>query len=293
MQQYILRSGRIEDREDEKRLAMQLWTELSARPFEETRFEFGVNWTRFLSVVSEKHIEAAVEKLHSWLGDLHGKTFLDVGCGSGIHSLAALRLGASRVVSIDYDSHSVGCSQEMKRRFAPDANWTVEQGSALDESYIRSLGLFDVVYSWGVLHHTGHMWAALDVVTIPVGDVLFLAIYNDQRVMSRVWHTVKKTYHRMPRPLRPVYAAVAIAPAELLTLVGAKGPRGYFRFWRDYYHRRGMSRWHDIVDWIGGLPVEVATPHAIFAFYRERGFTLERMFTCGSGLGCNEFLFRR
>src|SRR5882672_1925703 len=97
------------------------------------RFDFGANWTRFLAVVSEKHIEAAAEKLSSWLGDLRGKTFLDVGCGSGIHSLAALRLGASRVFSIDYDSHSVGCTQEMKRRFAPEANWTIERGSVLDE----------------------------------------------------------------------------------------------------------------------------------------------------------------
>jgi 2-polyprenyl-6-hydroxyphenyl methylase/3-demethylubiquinone-9 3-methyltransferase len=259
----------------------------------EVRFEFGTNWTRFLSVVSEKHIEAAAEKLSLWLGDLRGKTFLDVGCGSGIHSLAALRLGASRVVSFDYDPQSVGCSQEMKRRFAPEANWTIEQGSALDESYIRSLGKFDSVYSWGVLHHTGQMWAALDLVTIPVNDLLFLAIYNEQRVMSRVWRRVKQTYNHLPRPLRPAFAAAAIAPAEFRSMLAKKGPLGYVRSWRDYHHQRGMSRWHDIVDWVGGMPFEVATPHAIFAFYRERGFALERMFTCGSGLGCNEFLFRR
>src|SRR5258707_12641383 len=132
------------------------------------RFDFGANWTRFLAVVSEKHIEAAAEKLSSWLGDLRGRTFIDVGCGSGIHSLAALRLDASRIVSFDYDPRSVGYFHEMKRRFAPDANWTIERVSALDESYLRSLGAFNVVYSWGVLHHTGHMWAALDLVTIPV-----------------------------------------------------------------------------------------------------------------------------
>jgi SAM-dependent methyltransferase len=207
----------------------------------EVRFEFGANWTRFLSVVSEKHIEAAAEKLSSWLGDLRGKTFLDVGCGSGIHSLAAIRLGASRVVSFDYDLQSVGCSQEMKRRFAPEANWTIERGSALDESYIRSLGKFDSVYSWGVLHHTGHMWAALDLVTIPVKDLLFIAIYNEQKVMSRVWRTVKQTYNRLPRPLRPAFAAVAIAPAEFRSMIAKQGPLGYFRCWRDYHHQRDMS----------------------------------------------------
>jgi len=259
----------------------------------EIRFEFGANWARYLSVVSEKHIESAAERLGAWLGDLRGKSFLDVGCGSGIHSVAALKLGASRVVSFDYDPLSVGCAQEMKRRFAPGAKWTIERGSALDEGYLRSLGQFDCVYSWGVLHHTGSMWAALDLVTIPVKDTLFIAIYNEQRTMSGVWRRVKQTYNQLPSPLRPAFAAVAIAPAEFRNMIAKKGPFGYFRFWRDYHRQRGMSRWHDIVDWIGGMPFEVATPHAILAFYRERNFTLERMFTCGSGLGCNEFLFRR
>jgi len=111
----------------------------------EIRFEFGANWARYLSVVSEKHIESAAEKLSAWLGDLRGKSFLDVGCGSGIHSVAALKLGASRVVSFDYDPLSVGCAQEMKRRFAPGAKWTIERGSALDEAHLRSLGRFDCV----------------------------------------------------------------------------------------------------------------------------------------------------
>src|SRR5579859_3512404 len=119
------------------------------------RFQFGENWTRFLSVVDEQKIAYAAERLSGLVGDLRGKSFLDVGSGSGIHSLAAIRLGAVRVVSFDYDPQSVACTREMKKRFAPGANWSAEQGSILDENYIRSLGQFDIVYSWGVLHHTG------------------------------------------------------------------------------------------------------------------------------------------
>src|SRR5207253_403618 len=102
----------------------------------------------------------------------------DAGCGSGIHSLAALRLGARRVYSFDYDRDSVNCAREVKRRFAPAADWTIEQGSMLDKGYIDSLGKFDVVYSWGVLHHTGDMWRALDLICVPASQLLMISIYN-------------------------------------------------------------------------------------------------------------------
>ena len=138
-----------------------------ARRTSHRRFQFGENWSRFLSLVDEDRIAEAAARLSELLGDISGKSFLDVGSGSGIHSLAALRLGASRVLSFDYDSKSVACTAELKRRFAPMANWQIEAGSALDEQYLRSLGPFDIVYAWGVLHHTGAMWKSFDLVTIP------------------------------------------------------------------------------------------------------------------------------
>jgi 2-polyprenyl-6-hydroxyphenyl methylase/3-demethylubiquinone-9 3-methyltransferase len=54
-----------------------------------------------------------------------------------------------------------------------------------------------------------------------------------------------------------------------------------------------MSRVHDWFDWLGGYPFEVARPEEIFAFYQARGFSLERLKTCGGGLGCNEFVLRK
>lgn len=128
------------------------------------RFEFGANWARFLSVLNEERIDAAQASLCRMLEveDLKGKTFLDIGSGSGLFSLAARRLGAC-VHSFDYDPQSVGCTAELKRRYFPeDADWTVEEGSVLDTGYLQGLGQFDVVYSWGVLHHTGAMWQALE-----------------------------------------------------------------------------------------------------------------------------------
>src|SRR5947207_3971976 len=121
------------------------------------RFEFGKNWARFLEGLSEERISQAETSLRRMLGTarLDGKSFLDIGCGSGLFSLAAWRMGA-QVLSIDFDPQSVGCAQELRSRFFPgDLQWRIEEGSALDAAYLRSLGTFDIVYSWGVLHHTG------------------------------------------------------------------------------------------------------------------------------------------
>src|SRR6266496_6740116 len=116
------------------------------------RFAFGKNWKSFLTNLDETRIAEAERSLREMLqlDDLLGKSFLDVGSGSGIFSLAARRLGA-RVHSFDYDPESVACTAELKRRyFSNDSNWTIEEGSVLDEEYMLSLGQFDVVYSWGV-----------------------------------------------------------------------------------------------------------------------------------------------
>src|SRR5438128_6035457 len=103
------------------------------------RFEFGRNWSAFLSVLDEDRIAKAEESLKQMLEveNLAGKTFLDIGSGSGLFSLAARRLGA-RVHSFDFDSNSFACTQELRSRyFGGDADWRVEQGSALDAEYVK------------------------------------------------------------------------------------------------------------------------------------------------------------
>lgn len=262
------------------------------------RFEFGKNWAAFLSVLDEERIETAVQSLREMLEVemLAGKRFLDIGSGSGLFSLAARRLGAE-VVSFDFDTNSVACTRELKKRyFDSDANWRIEQGSALDAEFVASLGKFDVVYSWGVLHHTGAMWQALANVSdlVRPGGRLFIAIYNDQGSRSRRWRRIKQTYNQLPTLLRPPFAALVIAPDELKKAVSAMlGLRfgAYLRAWRQTDPRRGMNHWRDIVDWVGGYPYEYAAPEEIFDFFRQRGFTLSRLLCKGVGLGCNEFVF--
>ncbi|HTU24777.1 MAG TPA: class I SAM-dependent methyltransferase, partial [Pirellulales bacterium] len=174
------------------------------------RFEFGRNWQRFLQRLTPERIAAAERSLGEMLeaGSLAGMSLLDVGSGSGLFSLAARRLGA-RVHSFDYDPQSVACTRRLRERFfGDDHEWTIDEGSVLDADYLRSLGKFDLVYSWGVLHHTGAMWQALANVVLPVADGgrLFLAIYNTQRFLTPAHTLLKRSYVRSPRPLRAMIA---------------------------------------------------------------------------------------
>lgn len=252
------------------------------------RFAFGANWRSFLDSVDETRIAAAKQSLSSMLklSRLDGLSFLDIGSGSGLFSLAALRLGAT-VTSFDFDPESVESTQELRRRYTTeDQAWRIDQGSVLDERYMSSLGEFDVVYSWGVLHHTGAMWEALEhaIAAVAPDGRLFIALYNDQGRQSRIWHRIKKRYNHAGPGGKALLIGLATAyfrGRTLLSGASSQKPRA-----------RGMSATHDLRDWLGGYPFEVASPGEVFEFCHQRGLTLTRMKT-GCGLGNNEFVFER
>ena len=285
----------------------------------DAHFAFGANWQRFLARVDDDRIAAAEASLVKLLGiggeqPLAGRRFLDAGCGSGLFSLAAHRLGAD-VVSFDFDPQSVACTHTLQARFAVADAWPVHEGSVLDADFLRSLGRFDDVYSWGVLHHTGHLWAAVASVSQAVADGgrLTIALYNDQGRTTDRWIGVKRAYQSLPAWLRTPYVAAvgagyfgwraagkllatAASPMEGRRLQPPSATTHADRSLVDavrHADARGMSRWHDLVDWVGGWPFEVSQPSAVVNFLTCRGFRCVGVKSVGRELGCNEFLFRR
>ena len=250
------------------------------------RFEFGKNWSKFIKSVDSHNIEEAKRSLIKSFGlsNLVGYKFLDAGSGSGLFSLAAYQLGAS-VTSFDYDLESVECTKLLREKYCENhGKWSVLHGSVLDEKFITDLGKFDIVYSWGVLHHTGSMWHGMENLLLCRPEYLYIAIYNDQGLYSRYWKVIKVLYNKN------LFFRVCIVVLHFPYLYLLRKLKNILRFKSNY---RGMKIWTDMLDWLGGLPFEVATPSEIVKYYNDKKFLCGFIKTVGSKLGCNEYLFIR
>lgn len=173
-------------------------------------------------------------------------------------------------------------------------NWQIEQGSVLDREYLESLGQFDIVYSWGVLHHTGNMWEALENAKLIVAQrgLLYIAIYNDQGLYSKLWLKMKQIY--CSGIIGRIFVSSSIIPfyfilgAAVIDIIRLKNP--IIRY-REYKRKRGMSQIYDWFDWLGGLPFEVAKPNIIIDVFQKSRFDLKKSKIVGKKLGCNEYVF--
>ncbi|PIN75622.1 SAM-dependent methyltransferase [Candidatus Woesearchaeota archaeon CG10_big_fil_rev_8_21_14_0_10_37_12] len=272
--------------QDKKELYEQRYDEL---------FSFGKNWQKFIKKLDKKSVDEAKKSLHDFLGmSIDDKSFLDIGCGSGLFSLAAGLLDA-KVTSVDIDRHSVACAEALKKKYKLK-NWKVKIGSALNKEFLDSLGKFDIVYSWGVLHHTGNMWVAIENAAslIRENGLFYIAIYNKNTKYklegtSKLWQKIKRMYSHSSRPVRLILYMLYIA--YLLVGITAKGfnPVKYIR---NYKSNRGMNFFTDVEDWLGGYPYEYASVNEIVNFVGKLGFRKIKIKEVRS-LGCNEFLFEK
>lgn len=277
------------------------------------RFKFGENWQKFIEKhFSEEQLAVAQKELLSFLLpqgiplSLEGYDFLDIGCGSGLSSLAALKSGASRVVSFDFDSDSVSAAKHLHRYAGSPSNWTILQGDVLNRDFMESLGKFDIVYSWGVLHHTGDMWSAIENALVPVkaDGLLFVALYSFTAYQNGVafgqpspeeWLQIKQSYLKASPAQRKLMVLRYLwrryfkhaqgNPAKLV-----QGARELYDRWKNYgANSRGMNFFTDIHDWLGGWPMQFVHEAEMIDRLNQWGMDLLRMKT---GRGNTEFLFR-
>jgi SAM-dependent methyltransferase len=260
------------------------------------RFGFGKNWADFIDKrLSPEVIDDSQRHMSGLLhtSDLSGKVFLDIGCGSGIHSLAALRMGAERIISFDYDADSVATTKRVREFAGAPTNWEVMQGSVLDPAFMTSLPKADLVYSWGVLHHTGDMWSAVRHAGSRMKDdgVFYIALYSSDNYVDPTpdyWMKLKRAYNLASKRRKRWMEWLYMIRFHFFPSI--KAGQNPLNLMRDY-GERGMTYWTDVRDWLGGWPMDFASLHETQQFCaREFGFSLVNLKT---GEGCTEYIFTR
>lgn len=265
--------------------------------YEDVRFGFGKNWLDYSKQINESRITEAMKSLERFFKpeECVGKTFLDIGCGSGLFSLAALKLGFEKVLAIDIDADSVQATTSLLSRYIPANRWDCRKISVFDLEP-NLVGHFDVVYSWGVLHHTGDMKKAISLachMVKPEGTII-LALYR-KTLMCHFWKWEKRLYNNgpawFPTTARIIYKALFLAGL----LLRGKNIRQYLSH---YQKNRGMNWHHNVIDWLGGYPYESISPEELKQLANDLGFQVIQAFiqkqpTGLLGSGCDEFRLRK
>jgi 2-polyprenyl-3-methyl-5-hydroxy-6-metoxy-1,4-benzoquinol methylase len=262
----------------------------------ESHFSFGENWSQYAQKIDETRIEEAEKSLIRLVGReaIEGRTFLDIGCGSGLFSLAAVRLGCRKLMAVDLDPKSVETTRKTLSQHAPGGSWDCRNISVFDLDP-AALGTFDVVYSWGVLHHTGAMYKAITKASAMVAPhgMLTLALYA-KTPFCGMWRVEKRIYSQSPKWVQKVIEAVYV---EVVRLRLALKGQSLKKRRETYFQQRGMDMYCDTRDWLGGYPYESISPHEAMTYMSKLGFAPVRSFVTPCigllGTGCDEYSFTR
>lgn len=270
-------------------------------------YKFGKNWKRFIDTsYTKKRVEIAQKCMLDTLlrPNLDNQSILDIGCGSGIHSLAALRSGARFVTSMDYDLDSVRTAWQLWKAEGKPRNWKIIHGDVLDESFMSRFEDIDIVYSWGVLHHTGNMYKAIKNAALPLkkshsGGVFFIALYSYNIYQSYLgkspenWLEIKQKYNAAGYFRKRYMEYQHLYDTYFWNMDRWTEAPKYFvkmlKAARDYKKARGMDLMTDVRDWLGGWPMDFVHEEECVEFCDKKlDMRLARMLT---GAGNTEFVF--
>lgn len=261
-------------------------------------YKFGENWKEFSEKINQTRIDTAKACLQKLIpaSEIKDKTFLDIGSGSGLHSLAALQLGAKHVDAFDVDPDSVETTKKVLENYFNKNNYSVSQKNILDFKNFQKK--YDIVYSWGVLHHTGSMWEAIEKASklVKENGLFVIAIYKKTR-FCEMWKSLKKTYCQASDDTKKLFE-INYKEAQLGKY--AHNPDFIKQHEENYIKSRGMSWDTDVKDWLGGYPYESATPQEIVDFIHKSNFLLEKAISLippgdegRKGTGCAQYVFRK
>ncbi len=275
----------------------------------QVRFAFGKNWSEYAKHhFDEKALQDAQNALLQFcrIDSLKGLRILDIGCGSGIHSLAAFLAEAEEIVSFDYDINSVLTAKALHKAYGSPKSWQILSGDVLDKNFMQSLGFFDLVYAWGSLHHTGSLKEALNntIACVNKNGLLYIALYSFTAYHNNTvfgqpspqeWISIKRKYvtgSSMTKTIiilqyiwRRYFAAAKLHPIKLFSCL-----KVFIKTWKNYsINRRGMHFLTDMKDWLGGYPMEFMSENACIEKLEQQDFEILALNT---GRGNSEYLFR-
>ncbi len=262
------------------------------------QFDFGKNWQDFsFQALTQEKVIQTKESFQHLIDDmdLRGKSFLDIGFGQGLSLLTACEKGAL-AVGTDINEKCLDVFQHNKQYFPRTTNNVdvpIVIGSILDPKVVDQLhaaspGLsgYDIVHSWGVLHHTGNMKKAIQHTAslVNADGCLVLAIYN-RHWSSPLWKQIKRFYCMTPPPAQNLIISLFYPIIYLAKYaVTGKDPKKKMR---------GMDFYYDVIDWVGGYPYEYATRSELESMTTGLGFRLVKCIPSEVPTGCNEFIFQK